>query len=40
VYSQIERTDLTLNRINLAMLGTITLIPLPAGVLAAAFDGT
>jgi uncharacterized membrane protein len=40
VYSQIERTDLTLNWINLAILGTITLIPLPTGVLAAAFDGT
>src|SRR5439155_5778553 len=39
-YSQIERTDLTLNWINLAILGTITLIPLPTGVLAAAFDGT
>ena len=40
MYNQIERTDLTLNWINLAILGTITLIPLPAGVLVAAFDGT
>jgi hypothetical protein len=40
VYRQIERADLTLNWINLAILGIITLIPLPAGVLAADFDGT
>ena len=40
MYSQIERTDLTLNWINLAILGTIALIPLPTGVLTAAFDGT
>lgn len=40
VYSQVERTSLTLNWINLAILGTATLIPLPTGVLADAFSGT
>lgn len=31
VYSQIEHTDLTLNWINFAILGTATLIPFPHG---------
>ena len=40
VYSQMERASLTLNWINLAILGTATLIPFPTGVLADVFSGT